>query len=58
MAGQGGFKTFINGETNFPLTSSAEVAEVTSISLPELGMTDIDVNSGHRVKKENSQESS
>jgi hypothetical protein len=43
MAGIGGFKTFVVGESN--LTAVTGIVEVTSISLPELGMTDIDVSS-------------
>ena len=43
MAGIGGFATTIKGTVNF--TAGAEISEVTSISLPELGMTDIDVSS-------------
>ena len=45
MAGQGGFQTILCGTTNFPLSSTAEIAEVISISLPELSMTDIDISS-------------
>ena len=41
MAGQGGFGTTITGTAQ--LTSSA--LEITSIALPELGVTDIDVSS-------------
>ena len=40
MAGQGGFATTIAGSVN-----TTPIGEVTSISLPELGMTDIDVSS-------------
>lgn len=43
MAGQGGFATTIKGSVNF--TTGAEISEITSISLPEAGMTDIDVSS-------------
>jgi hypothetical protein len=43
MAGQGGFKTTLGGSSNF--TGTSVVSEITSISLPELGMTDIDVSS-------------
>lgn len=48
MAGQGGFKTFIVGSSN--MTSTNGIAEVSSISLPELGMTDIDVSSFDSVQ--------
>lgn len=41
MAGQGGFATTITGAVNFTST----IGEIVSISLPELGMTDIDVSS-------------
>ncbi len=40
MAGQGGFATTIAGSVN-----TTPIGEITSISLPELGMTDIDVSS-------------
>ena len=43
MAGIGGFATTIQGTVNF--TAGAEISEITSISLPELGMTDLDVSS-------------
>ena len=43
MAGIGGFKTFIVGSSN--MTAVTGIVEVTSISLPELGVTDIDVSS-------------
>ena len=43
MAGIGGFATTISGAVNF--TAGAEISEITSISLPELGMTDLDVSS-------------
>jgi hypothetical protein len=43
MAGQGGFKTFVVGTNT--MTAATGIVEVTSISLPELGMTDIDVSS-------------
>ena len=43
MAGIGGFTTRITGAVNFQI--GTHIAEVTSISLPELGMTDIDVSS-------------
>ena len=40
MAGQGGFATTLAGSVN-----TTPIGEITSISLPELGMTDIDVSS-------------
>ena len=40
MAGIGGFATTIAGSVN-----TTPIGEITSISLPELGMTDIDVSS-------------
>ena len=43
MAGQGGFATTIGGTANFAGTNT--IGEIVSISLPELGMTDIDVSS-------------
>lgn len=43
MAGQGGFVTTLGGSSNF--TGTNVIGEITSISLPELGMTDIDVSS-------------
>ena len=55
MAGQGGFATRLNGVENFNTSAntsatavsdlSSFIGEVTSISLPELGVTDIDVSS-------------
>ena len=56
MAGQGGFATRLNGVNNFgnsvaPTSTTATsdivgfIGEVTSISLPEIGITDIDVSS-------------
>jgi hypothetical protein len=54
MAGQGGFATRLNGTINFAVSSTSNtsftavdgyIGEVTSISLPELGVTDIDVSS-------------
>jgi len=43
MAGQGGFATTLGGAVNFAGTNT--LGEIVSISLPELGMTDIDVSS-------------
>ena len=43
MAGIGGFKTFVVGAVT--MTAVTGIVEVTSMSLPELGMTDIDVSS-------------
>ena len=43
MAGIGGFATTLGGSVNF--TGTNVIGEITSISLPELGMTDIDVSS-------------
>jgi hypothetical protein len=43
MSGIGGFQTLLKGSSN--LTNTASVLEITSISLPELGVTDIDVSS-------------
>jgi hypothetical protein len=43
MAGIGGFKTIVVGSAT--MTAVGGIVEVTSISLPELGMTDIDVSS-------------
>lgn len=54
MAGQGGFVTRLNGAENFQnLNTSATavsqlngfIGEVSSISMPEIGITDIDVSS-------------
>jgi len=55
MAGIGGFTTILNGTENFNTSNNTAatavsdltdfIGEVTSISLPELGMTDIDVSS-------------
>lgn len=55
MAGQGGFVTRLNGTENFNVAGNTNVSnttalssfigEVTSISLPEIGVTDIDVSS-------------
>ena len=55
MAGQGGFVTRLNGVENFNVSNNTNISnttalsnfigEVTSISLPELGVTDIDVSS-------------
>jgi hypothetical protein len=56
MSGQGGFVTRLNGVDNFgntvaPTSTTATsdilgfIGEVTSISLPEIGITDIDVSS-------------
>ena len=53
MAGQGGFATRLNGTVNFPWSTSWTavsqvtnyVAEVVSITPPELTKTDIDVSS-------------
>ncbi len=43
MSGQGGFQTILSGASS--LTNTASVLEISKISLPELGMTDIDVSS-------------
>ena len=40
--GIGGFKTTVSGATDF--TATAGIGEIISISLPELGVTDIDVS--------------
>jgi hypothetical protein len=55
MAGIGGFVTILNGIENFNTSNNTSatavsdltdfIGEVTSMSLPELGMTDIDVSS-------------
>ncbi len=55
MAGQGGFVTRLNGTENFNTAGNTNVSnttalssfigEVVSISMPEIGMTDIDVSS-------------
>jgi hypothetical protein len=55
MSGIGGFATRLNGVENFNINGNTSatavsdltrfIGEVTSISLPELGMTDIDVSS-------------
>jgi hypothetical protein len=55
MAGQGGFVTRLNGTENFNVAGntnasattslSSFIGEVTSINLPEIGVTDIDVSS-------------
>ena len=55
MAGQGGFATRLNGVENFNEAGNSSatavsdlasfIGEITSISLPELGVTDIDVSS-------------
>lgn len=55
MAGQGGFVTRLNGTENFNTAGNSNataisdlssfIGEVTSISLPETGITDIDVSS-------------
>ena len=55
MAGQGGFATRLNGVENFNVSNNTSatavsdlagfIGEITSISLPELGVTDIDVSS-------------
>ena len=42
MAGQGGFGTTLKGSVSF--TTGAEIADVISVSLPELSMTDIDIS--------------
>jgi len=43
MAGIGGFATTIGGSSNF--TGTSVIGEISKISLPELGVTDIDVSS-------------
>lgn len=54
MAGIGGFTTRLNGTINFAVSNTANtsvtnldgfIGEVTSISLPEVGLTDIDISS-------------
>ena len=48
MAGQGGFATTLGGSVNF--TGTNVIGEITSISMPELSMTDIDVSSMDSVQ--------
>jgi hypothetical protein len=43
MAGIGGFATTLTGATNFSGTNA--ISEVSTVSLPELSVTDIDVSS-------------
>ena len=43
MAGIGGFKTTLGGSSNF--TGTNVISEVSTISLPELSVSDIDVSS-------------
>jgi len=55
MAGQGGFATRLNGTENFNVAGNSSatsmtsltsfIGEIVSISLPEIGVTDLDVSS-------------